>query len=169
MTRLRRACCNPAPIAAAAVPSGKLEALLDLVQDLVRNRHRVLVFSQFAGHLALVRAALDARGISYEYLDGSTPSAERERRVAAFQSGSAALFLISLRAGGTGLNLTAADYVVHLDPWWNPAVRTRPRTGRIGSARSGMQDSIEEPIVRLDRDKRDLASELLEGAETAAA
>jgi SNF2 family DNA or RNA helicase len=176
ITRLRRACCNPALIdAAAGVPSGKLDAFLDLVDELVRNRHRALVFSQFVGHLALVRAALDARGISYEYLDGSTTSAERERRVAAFQSGSAELFLISLRAGGTGLNLTAADYVVHLDPWWNPAVEDQAsdRAHRIGQERPVtiyrliMQDSIEERILRLHRDKRDLASELLDGTEVA--
>ena len=177
ITRLRRACCNPALIdPAAGVPSGKLDAFLDLVDDLVRNRHRALVFSQFVGHLALVRTALDARGIRYEYLDGSTPSAERERRVTAFQAGGAELFLISLRAGGTGLNLTAADYVVHLDPWWNPAVEDQAsdRAHRIGQERPVtiyrliMQDSIEERIVRLHRDKRDLASELLEGAETSA-
>ena len=177
ITRLRRACCNPALIdAAAGVPSGKLDAFLDLVQELIRNRHRALVFSQFVGHLGLVRDALDARCIRYEYLDGSTPSAERERRVAAYQSGVADLFLISLRAGGTGLNLTAADYVVHLDPWWNPAVEDQAsdRAHRIGQERPVtiyrliMQDSIEERIVCLHRDKRDLASGLLEGAEAAA-
>ena len=177
ITRLRRACCNPALIdPAAGVPSGKLDAFLDLVDDLVRNRHRALVFSQFVGHLGLMRAALDARGVRYEYLDGGTPSAERERRVAAFQAGGAELFLISLRAGGTGLNLTAADYVVHLDPWWNPAVEDQAsdRAHRIGQERPVtiyrliMQDSIEERIVRLHRDKRDLASDLLEGAETSA-
>jgi superfamily II DNA or RNA helicase len=176
ITRLRRACCNPALIdAAAGVPSGKLDAFMDLVEELLRNRHRALVFSQFTGHLGLVRAALDARGVAYEYLDGSTPSAERERRVAAFQSGSAPLFLISLRAGGTGLNLTAADYVVHLDPWWNPAVEDQAsdRAHRIGQERPVtiyrliMQDSIEERILRLHRDKRDLASDLLDGAEAA--
>ncbi len=174
ITRLRRGCCNPALIdAEAGVPSGKLEAFLALAQELVRNRHRALVFSQFVGHLALVRAALDATGISYEYLDGSTPSAERERRVAAFQSGSSALFLISLRAGGTGLNLTAADYVVHLDPWWNPAVEDQAsdRAHRIGQTRPVtiyrliMQDSIEERILSLHRD---MATELLDGTETAA-
>ena len=176
ITRLRRGCCNPALIdAEAGVSSGKLEAFLALVQDLVRNRHRALVFSQFTGHLALVRAALDAAGIRYEYLDGSTPSAERERRVAAFQSGDAALFLISLRAGGTGLNLTAADYVVHLDPWWNPAVEDQAsdRAHRIGQTRPVtiyrliMQDSIEERILSLHRDKRDMATDLLDGTETA--
>ena len=176
ITRLRRACCNPALIdAAAGVPSGKLAAFMELVEELIRNRHRALVFSQFVGHLALVRAALDARSIRYEYLDGSTPSNERERRVAAFQAGGADLFLISLRAGGTGLNLTAADYVVHLDPWWNPAVEDQAsdRAHRIGQERPVtiyrliMQDSIEERILRLHRDKRDLASELLDGSEVA--
>ena len=96
--------------------------------------------------------------------------------MAAFQAGGAELFLISLRAGGTGLNLTAADYVVHLDPWWNPAVEDQAsdRAHRIGQERPVtiyrliMQDSIEERIVRLHRDKRDLASDLLEGAETSA-
>ena len=177
ITRLRRACCNPALIdAAAGVPSGKLDAFMELVEDLIRNRHKALVFSQFVGHLELVRAALDAKGIRYEYLDGGTPSAERERRVAAFQAGSADLFLISLRAGGTGLNLTAADYVVHLDPWWNPAVEDQAsdRAHRIGQERPVtiyrliMRDSIEEQILRLHRDKRDLASDLLEGTETTA-
>jgi superfamily II DNA or RNA helicase len=177
ITRLRRACCNPALIdAAAMVPSGKLDAFLELVDELVRNRHRALVFSQFVGHLELVRAALDARRVRYEYLDGSTPSAERERRVAAFQAGGADLFLISLRAGGTGLNLTAADYVVHLDPWWNPAVEDQAsdRAHRIGQERPVtiyrliMQDSIEERILQLHRDKRDLASDILEGGEISA-
>ena len=177
ITRLRRACCNPALIDPAAnVPSGKLDAFMELVEELVRNRHRCLVFSQFVGHLELVRTALDGRGIRYEYLDGSTPSAERTRRVAAFQAGSAELFLISLRAGGTGLNLTAADYVVHLDPWWNPAVEDQAsdRAHRIGQERPVtiyrliMQDSIEERILRLHRDKRDLASDILEGGEGSA-
>ena len=177
ITRLRRACCNPALIdPAAGVPSGKLAAFMELAEELIRNRHRALVFSQFVGHLELVRAALDARGVRYEYLDGGTPSAEREKRVAAFQAGGADLFLISLRAGGTGLNLTAADYVVHLDPWWNPAVEDQAsdRAHRIGQERPVtiyrlvMQDSIEERILALHRDKRDLAADLLEGTETTA-
>ena len=177
ITRLRRACCNPALIdPAAGIPSGKLAAFMELVEELIRNRHRALVFSQFVGHLELVRAALDGEGIRYEYLDGSTPSAEREKRVASFQAGGADLFLISLRAGGTGLNLTAADYVVHLDPWWNPAVEDQAsdRAHRIGQERPVtiyrliMQDSIEQQILGLHRDKRDLATDLLDGTETTA-
>ena len=176
LMRLRRACCNPALIdPQVAIPSGKLAALLELVEELRANRHKALVFSQFTGHLELVRAALDARGITYAYLDGSTPASERERRVASFQAGEAELFLISLRAGGTGLNLTAADYVVHLDPWWNPAVEDQAsdRAHRIGQTRPVtiyrlvMSDSIEQRIVELHRAKRELAAELLEGADTA--
>ena len=176
LMRLRRACCNPALIdPQVAIPSGKLAALLELVEELRANRHKALVFSQFTGHLELVRAALDARGITYAYLDGSTPASERERRVASFQAGEAELFLISLRAGGTGLNLTAADYVVHLDPWWNPAVEDQAsdRAHRIGQTRPVtiyrlvMADSIEQRIVDLHRAKREMAAELLEGADTA--
>jgi len=176
LMRLRRACCNPALIdPQVAIPSGKLAALLELVEELRANRHKALVLSQFTGHLDLVRAALDERGITYAYLDGSTPASERERRVASFQDGEAELFLISLRAGGTGLNLTAADYVVHLDPWWNPAVEDQAsdRAHRIGQTRPVtiyrlvMSDSIEQRIVELHRAKRELAAELLEGADTA--
>jgi len=176
LMRLRRACCNPALIdPKVAVPGAKLATFLDLVDELRANRHKALVFSQFTGHLELVRVALDERGVSYQYLDGSTPAADRERRVAAFQAGEADLFLISLRAGGTGLNLTAADYVVHLDPWWNPAVEDQAsdRAHRIGQTRPVtiyrlvMADSIEERIVDLHRAKRELAAELLEGADTA--
>jgi superfamily II DNA or RNA helicase len=177
ITRLRRACCNPALIEPeAGLPSAKLAALLELVDELLRNGHKALVFSQFVGHLHLVRAALEARGIRLQYLDGSTPAAERDRCVAAFQSGEGALFLISLKAGGSGLNLTAADYVIHLDPWWNPAVEDQAsdRAHRIGQDRPVtiyrliMQDSIEERILSLHRDKRDLASALLEGSEVSA-
>ena len=176
LMRLRRACCNPALIdPKAAVPGAKLAAFLELVDELRANRHKALVFSQFTGHLELVRAALDERGVTYAHLDGSTPAAERERRVAQFQAGETELFLISLRAGGTGLNLTAADYVVHLDPWWNPAVEDQAsdRAHRIGQTRPVtiyrlvMADSIEERILELHRAKRELAAELLEGADMA--
>jgi SNF2 family DNA or RNA helicase len=176
LMRLRRACCNPALVdPGVGVASAKLAALLDLVDELRANRHKALVFSQFTGHLELVRAALDARGVTYMYLDGATPPAERERRVAKFQAGEADLFLISLRAGGTGLNLTAADYVVHLDPWWNPAVEDQAsdRAHRIGQTRPVtiyrlvMADSIEQRIVELHAAKRDLAADLLEGADAA--
>src|ERR1700735_2998547 len=148
---------------------------MELVQELRANRHRALVFSQFTGHLDRVARALDQAGIKALRLDGSTPAPDRARLVAAFQAGEAELFLLSLKAGGTGLNLTGADYVVHLDPWWNPAVEDQAsdRAHRIGQERPVtiyrliMQDSIEERILRLHRDKRDLATELLDGSEVA--
>ncbi len=177
ITRLRQACCHPSLAAPdCSVGSAKLEAFLDLVERLGEGRHRALVFSQFVGHLARVRAALDAKGVDYQYLDGATPAAEREKRVAAFQAGAGDLFLISLKAGGFGLNLTAADYVIHLDPWWNPAVETQAsdRAHRIGQQRPVtiyrliVKDSIEERIVALHRQKRDLADALLEGADASA-
>jgi superfamily II DNA or RNA helicase len=177
ITRLRRACCHPGLIDATTTMAGaKLGAFLELVDDLIRNRHRALVFSQFVGHLERVRAALDARGVAYQYLDGSTPARQREERVQAFQAGKGDLFLISLKAGGTGLNLTAADFVIHLDPWWNPAVEDQAsdRAHRIGQKRPVtiyrliVQDSIEEQILALHRDKRDLANDLLAGSEMSA-
>jgi SNF2 family DNA or RNA helicase len=153
-------------------PPSKLHAFMRLVQDLHSNRHRALVFSQFTKHLALVRAALDAAAITYPYLDGQTPKGDREKRVTAFQRGEGALFLISVQAGGTGLNLTAADYVVHLDPWWNPAAQDQAtgRAHRLGQDkpvtvyRLFAKDTIEERILALHRDKRDLAASVLDDA-----
>ncbi|MGD9881594.1 MAG: DEAD/DEAH box helicase [Reyranella sp.] len=177
ITRLRRAACNPALIdAAAGLESAKLAALLDLTAELIANRHRALVFSQFTGHLDLVETALKEAGVRLLRLDGSTPANERARRVAAFQAGEAELFLISLKAGGFGLNLTGADYVIHLDPWWNPAVEDQAtdRAHRIGQTlpvtvyRLVMKDSIEERILALHAEKRALSADFLDGADQAA-
>jgi SNF2 family DNA or RNA helicase len=174
ITKLRRALCHPSLVdPGSLLPGAKLATFLELSDELLRNRHKALVFSQFTGQLEQVAKALDSRGISYQYLDGSTPPKEREKRVEAFQSGQGDLFLISLRAGGTGLNLTAADYVIHLDPWWNPAVEDQAsdRAHRIGQQRPVTiyrliaTQSIEEKILDLHKRKRDLASDLLEGAE----
>ena len=174
--RLRRACCNPRLVAPdAAVPSAKLEAFGELVEELRESGHKALVFSQFTDHLALVRAFLDERAVAYQYLDGTMSPAERQRAVAAFQEGQGELFLISLKAGGTGLNLTAADYVIHLDPWWNPAVEDQAtgRAHRMGQEqpvtvyRLVLRGTIEQKIVDLHRHKRDLADSLLEGADAA--
>ncbi len=176
ITRLRRAACNPALIdATAGVDSAKLARLLDLVEDLRANRHRALVFSQFTGHLDLVEAALKARGLAYLRLDGSTAAKDRAIRVDAFQAGQGDLFLISLKAGGTGLNLTGADYVIHLDPWWNPAVEDQAtdRAHRIGQTRAVtvyrlvVKDSIEQKILALHAAKRALAADFLEDADSA--
>lgn len=139
---------------------------------MIEGRHRALVFSQFTSHLALIRAKLDELGIQYLYLDGSTPAGQRQKLVDAFQQGDMPLFLISLKAGGTGLNLTAADYVIHLDPWWNPAIEDQAsdRSYRIGQDnpvtiyRLIAEDTIEEKILRLHATKKSLADALLEGS-----
>ncbi len=150
--------------------------MLGLVDELIRNKHKALVFSQFTGQLERVREALVARGVAFQYLDGGTAAAEREKRVSAFQAGQGDVFIISLRAGGTGLNLTAVDFVVHLDPWWNPAVEDQAsdRAHRIGHQRPvtvdrlTVPDSVEEKIRDMHRAKRDLANDLLEGSEVGA-
>ena len=172
--KLRRACCHPDLVLPdSQVDSSKLSKFLETVAELKDSDHKALVFSQFVGHLAIVRSHLDRLGISYRYLDGGTPAAKRAQEVERFQNGDGDLFLISLRAGGQGLNLTAADYVIHLDPWWNPAVEDQAsdRAHRIGQTRPVtiyrlvMRDTIEESILDLHRSKRDLADSLLEGTD----
>jgi SNF2 family DNA or RNA helicase len=172
--KLRRACCNPKLVMPESdIESSKLHLFEKVVDELLENRHKALVFSQFVGHLQIIRYLLDKKKIEYRYLDGSTPMKQREREVDAFQSGQGDLFLISLKAGGLGLNLTAADYVIHMDPWWNPAVEDQAsdRAHRIGQVRPVTiyrlitQHTIEEKIVKLHQKKRDLANSLLAGAE----
>jgi SNF2 family DNA or RNA helicase len=177
MMKLRRACCNPMLVAPELnLASSKLAAFARLLDELLENRHKVLVFSQFVDHLTLIRQHLDARGIRYQYLDGATPMLERKKRVDAFQGGEGDVFLISLKAGGVGINLTAADYVIHMDPWWNPAVEDQAsdRAHRMGQQRPVTiyrlvaRHTIEEGIVDLHKHKRDLADSLLDGADLAA-
>ncbi|WP_428357473.1 DEAD/DEAH box helicase [Methyloprofundus sp.] len=172
--KLRRACCHPKLVMQdSPLSSAKLQAFEELVDELISNRHKALVFSQFVGHLAIIKELLDSKGISYQYLDGSTPIAKRKKAVNAFQAGEGDVFLISLKAGGSGLNLTAADYVIHMDPWWNPAVEDQAsdRAHRMGQKRPVTiyrlvaKDTIEDKIVDLHAHKRDLASSLLEGGE----
>jgi superfamily II DNA or RNA helicase len=175
--KLRRACCNPQLVAPELnLASSKLVAFAQLLSGLLENRHKVLVFSQFVDHLNLIRAHLDRQGIAYQYLDGSTPMLARQQRVEAFQAGEGDVFLISLKAGGMGINLTAADYVIHMDPWWNPAVEDQAsdRAHRMGQLRPVTiyrlvaRHTIEESIVALHQHKRDLADSLLEGTDMAA-
>jgi SNF2 family DNA or RNA helicase/tetratricopeptide (TPR) repeat protein len=175
--RLRRACCNPRLIDEnTKLSSSKLRVFAEVVEELLESRHKALVFSQFTGHLALICEYLDKEGVSYQYLDGTTPARERIKRVDAFQAGEGDLFLISLKAGGLGLNLTAADYVIHMDPWWNPAVEDQAadRAHRIGQTRPVTvyrlvtTDTIEEKIVQLHHEKRNLANSLLEGTDSGA-
>jgi SNF2 family DNA or RNA helicase len=172
--KLRRACCNPRLVLPETdIPSAKLTLFAKLVDELRENGHKALVFSQFVDHLSLVREHLDRQGIAYRYLDGSTAPKERQRQVQDFQAGHGDLFLISLKAGGVGLNLTAADYVIHMDPWWNPAVEDQAsdRAHRIGQKhpvtiyRLVAKNTIEEKIVHLHHEKRALADSLLEGTD----
>ncbi len=172
--KLRRLCCNPSLVLPEAnIASSKLKVFADILTEMLENRHKALVFSQFIDHLSIIRALLDEKKIPYQYLDGSVSAAQRKERIAAFQAGVGEVFLISLKAGGSGLNLTAADYVIHMDPWWNPAVEDQAsdRAHRIGQERPVtvyrlvMKGSIEEKIVALHKDKRDLADSLLDGAD----
>jgi superfamily II DNA or RNA helicase len=174
ITRLRLCACHPRLYdAASTLASSKLERLVEILGELKEGGHRALVFSQFTSQLALAREALDAAGIRTLQLDGSTPAATRQERVDAFQAGEADAFLISLKAGGTGLNLTAADYVVHLDPWWNPAVEDQAtdRAHRIGQVRPVTvlrliaKGTIEEAILSLHGEKRELVASVLEGSD----
>lgn len=172
--RMRRACCHPKLVMPESTIEGsKLAQVIETINELREGNHRALVFSQFVDHLQLVREQLDENKIPYQYLDGSTPAKTRKKSVDAFQSGEGDVFLISLKAGGTGLNLTAADYVIHLDPWWNPAVEDQAsdRAHRIGQQRPVtiyrmiLAGTIEEKILELHATKRDLAESLLEGTD----
>lgn len=171
LMRLRRAACDPRLVTPeVGQPGAKVRAFAELVSTLAANGHKTLVFSQFVDFLALLRQSLDQAGLSCQTLDGATPAAERTRRVAAFQAGAGDVFLISLKAGGFGLNLTAADYIVIADPWWNPAAEDQAmgRAHRIGQARPVTvyrliaAGTIEERIVELHRGKRALADQVLE-------
>lgn len=172
--KLRRMCCNPQLVMPdQSIPSSKLQLFGEVISELLENSHKALVFSQFVDHLHIIRAYLDSQNITYQYLDGSTPAKERKKRVDAFQAGQGNIFLISLKAGGTGLNLTEADYVIHMDPWWNPAVEDQAsdRAHRIGQLRPVTiyrlvtKNTIEEKIVDLHQHKRELADSLLEGTD----
>jgi SNF2 family DNA or RNA helicase len=172
--KLRRACCHPQLVAPDLDLAGsKLSRFGEILDDLLDNQHKALVFSQFVDHLHLLEQYLQQRSIRYQYLDGSTPAKARQTRVDAFQRGEGELFLISLKAGGVGLNLTAADYVIHMDPWWNPAVEDQAsdRAHRMGQQRPVTiyrmiaKNTIEEKIVALHGQKRDLADSLLDGAD----
>lgn len=176
LTRLRLIACHPRLyLPRSPVASSKLERALELIEQLCAEGQRALVFSQFTSHLALLREALDTRGIAYVHLDGQTPQQVRSERVRAFQEGDAPLFLISLRAGGFGLNLTAATNVIHLDPWWNPAVEDQAsdRAHRLGQDRPVTvyrlvsRGTIEEQMLALHEQKRGLVAQILEGREDA--
>lgn len=170
LLRLRQAACHPALLdpAKAAEPSAKLDTFFMHLSEVLESGSKVLVFSQFTSLLALIRKQLDADGVTYEYLDGRTR--HRQERVERFQTDpDCKLFLISLRAGGQGLNLTAAEYVFLLDPWWNPAVEAQAidRAHRIGQTRPVfayrliVKDTVEEKVLELQATKRELADAII--------
>ena len=174
LTRLRQLCCDPRLVyPESGVIGSKLNLLEDLVNELLSTGHKALIFSQFVKNLHLVQERLQFIGVAYRYLDGSTPSRVREQEISAFQAGQGDVFLISLKAGGVGINLTAADYVIHMDPWWNPAVEDQAanRAHRIGQDRPVTvyrlvtEGTVEEKIVQLHAEKRHLADSLLEGSD----
>ncbi|HEX9656154.1 MAG TPA: SNF2-related protein [Bacteroidota bacterium] len=169
LTKLRQVCCHPALVENGYEgSSGKFEAFAEMLDDIIAEGHKVLVFSQFVRMLTILRRHCDDKAILYEYLDGRTTN--REKCVEHFQEDeSIKLFLISLKAGGTGLNLTAADYVIHYDPWWNPAVEIQAtdRTHRIGQTKHVFsyklitKESVEEKILELQEKKKLLVKEMI--------
>ena len=172
LMKLRRACCHPSLVdPSIALEGSKFLLFQEIIGELIENKHRALVFSQFVDHLSLLRTYFQSQGISFQYLDGSSSRASRTKSIEDFQRGEGDVFLISLKAGGSGLNLTGADYVLHMDPWWNPAVEDQAsdRAYRMGQKlpvtvyRLITSNTIEESIFALHSRKRELAGSILEG------
>ncbi|TVM17298.1 ATP-dependent helicase [Oceanidesulfovibrio indonesiensis] len=178
LLKLRQICCHPRllkldmPGVSTNLPSGKFDAFKDMVTDIIEEGHKVLVFSQFVSMLHIIRSWLQINQTPFAYLDGA--SKDRFEQVDRFNNDeNIPIFLISLKAGGTGLNLTSADYVIHYDPWWNPAVESQAtdRTHRIGQTRQVFsykmicQNTVEEKILKLQDQKRDVAEAIIPGQE----
>ncbi len=179
LLRLRQVCCDPRLLKRENVnaASAKLNAFMAMITEIVDECHKILVFSQFVEMLSLIRTELEKAGYVYEYLDGQTPAQARLEKVNKFNADqSIPIFLISLKAGGTGLNLTGADYVIHYDPWWNPAVENQAtdRAHRIGQTRHVFnyklitRGTVEEKILALQQKKRELADLVIGGDESVA-
>ena len=175
LTRLRQICCDPSLLVEDYNgSSAKREALMDMIRGAIDGGHRMLVFSQFTSMLDLIEKDLAREGISYYIITGATPKQKRTELVKAFNEGDVPVFLISLKAGGTGLNLVGADIVIHYDPWWNLAVQNQAtdRAHRIGQTKVVsvykliVKDTIEEKIVKLQETKKNLADEILSGDHT---
>ncbi len=175
LTRLRQLCCHPSLFMEDYEGgSGKLQLLKEVVEDSMTAGHRILLFSQFTSMLGIIRQWLEEAGISYLYLDGATPADERMRLVRSFNSGEGAVFLLSLKSGGTGLNLTGADTVIHYDPWWNPAVEDQAtdRAYRIGQTKTVhvmklvTHGTIEDKILNMKERKKQLVDAVIHPGET---
>jgi SNF2 family DNA or RNA helicase len=178
LTRARQLCCDPSLVVGNYQGgSAKREACMELIQSAIEGEHAILLFSQFTSMLELLAADLREKEIPYYVLTGETPKEERIRLMNSFNEGEVPVFLISLRAGGTGLNLTGADIVIHYDPWWNLAVQNQAtdRAHRIGQKKNVtvykliIKGSIEEKIIQLQDSKKNLADEILSGESTSLA
>ncbi|MGF7144247.1 superfamily II DNA or RNA helicase [Anaerotaenia torta] len=174
LTRLRQICCHPSTfLENYQGGSGKLELLMELIPEAIANDHRILVFSQFTSMLRIIEEELKELDIPYFYLEGATATKDRNDYVKRFNSGEGKVFLISLKAGGTGLNLTGADTVIHYDPWWNPAVEDQAtdRAYRIGQQNKVhvmkliTKGTIEEKIFKLQRKKKELSDSIISSKE----
>jgi len=175
LTYLRQITCHPAIFdeSLGLEESGKIQLLQDMLEEIVQEGHKVLVYSQFVRFLNIVKLLVENMGLPYEYLDGSTRN--REAVVRNFQDNeNIKIFLLSLKAGGLGLNLTAADYVIHLDPWWNPAVEQQAadRAHRIGQENHVFiykfitRNSVEEKILNLQKEKKILFEDVVTAEES---
>lgn len=171
LTRLRQLCCDPSTfIENYEGGSGKLDMLYEVLDGCIEEGHKILLFSQFTSVLKNIRSGLETKGVSYMYLDGSVKSQERMAMVNEFNNGDAKVFLISLKAGGAGLNLTSADVVIHFDPWWNPAVEDQAtdRAHRIGQENTVeviklvSKGTIEEKIYKLQEKKKEIINSIME-------
>ncbi len=174
LLRLRQVANHPALLGEKDLTSGKFSQLLELIGEAIEGGHKALIFSQFTRMLQLIKGGLEEKGISFEYLDGRTPQAKRKERVKNFQENEEVrAFLISLKAGGFGLNLTSADYVFIVDPWWNPAVELQAidRTHRIGQTKKVVtyrlisKDTVEEKVLRLQKKKQEIVGSILSGSK----
>ena len=179
LTHIRQICCDPSLMFEDYDgQSAKKELCLELIDSLIDGEHRALIFSQFTTMLEKLEEELKKKGIEYYKITGATPKERRIELVREFNTGTVPLFLISLKAGGTGLNLTGADVVIHYDPWWNLAVQNQAtdRAHRIGQTKVVnvykliVKGTIEEKIVEMQESKRQLADDILqaEGVSSAA-
>ncbi|MCP4523578.1 MAG: DEAD/DEAH box helicase, partial [Candidatus Gracilibacteria bacterium] len=174
LLKLRQACLVPELVNMennTLQDSIKIQYIEENIEDMIISGHNLLIFSQFTGFLQYVKNTLDTKDIQYNYLDGKTKPQERKKLVDEFNNGKKNVFIISLKAGGTGLNLTKADYVLHLDPWWNPAVENQAtdRAHRMGQKKTVFvkklitKDTIEEKILQLQEKKKKLIDDLFSG------
>ena len=176
LTKLRQLTLDPSILIEGYTGgSGKIDVTVELIQDFIKEKHKILLFSQFTSVLDSIKKVLEAEGIEYFYLDGSTKASERVQLVNEFnESNKVKIFLISLKAGGTGLNLTSADVVIHFDPWWNPAIEDQAtdRAHRFGQKnvveviKLIAKGSIEEKIIKLQESKKEIINEIMSGNYT---